>query len=150
MARYMVFDLEGTVARALLDDERAPFTCQTVWDLLPFEGTGGHAMQSGTNAAFHFDPSVLIPIENATCLLQKGDIVFIHYNERERHSFSRPVSEVVWCYDRYNMAIAPGKMQNVPANVFAEFLPGAEAFYAMSGRIFTEGRKQLTVTKEST
>jgi hypothetical protein len=147
MARYLVMDLAGAVARARLADEFAPVTCQTVWDLLPYEGTGGHAMQSGTNAAFHFDPSVLCPVENATCHLQQGDVVFIHYNHRERFANPRAVSEVVWCYGRYNLATAPGKLHSPLANVFAEFLPGAEEFYAMSARIFTEGRKPIRVTR---
>ena len=149
MARYIVFDLAGAVARARLDDAAAPVTCRTVWDLLPFEGTGGHAMQSGTNAAFHFDPGVLCPVENATIHLQQGDVVFIHYNWGERFSNPRGVSEVVWCYGRYNLATSPGKLHAPLANVFAEFLPGADDFYAMSARIFTEGRKPLRVTRDS-
>ena len=37
MARYLVFDLDGAVARARLDDDMAPVTCQTLWErMLPF------------------------------------------------------------------------------------------------------------------
>ena len=149
MARYLVFDLEGAVARALLDDERAPVTCQTLWErVFPYDGHGLPARHSGTEAGFHFDPTLLAPVENATLQLMKGDIVFIHYNARERHGNPDPISEVIWCYGRYNMAIAPGKQQHVLGNVLAGFLPGAEAFYAMSERLFTEGAKRLTVTGE--
>jgi hypothetical protein len=143
----MIFDLEGALARARMDFDRAPATCRTVWDLLPYEGTGGHALQSGTNAAFHFDPSVTVPVENATCHLQRGDVVFIHYNPRERYDNPRGVSEVVWCYDRYNLATAPGKLHSVVGNVFAELQAPFAEFQAMSARIFTEGRKRLRVTK---
>ncbi len=149
MARYMIFDLAGAVARARLDDERAPVTCQTLWDgILPFDGEGLPARHSGTEAGFHFDPRIVIPTENATCLLQKGDIVFIRYNLHERHGSPEPISEVIWCYGRYNMAIAPGKQEHVLGNVFAELMPGADAFYAMSERLFTEGAKPLKVTGE--
>jgi len=149
MSRYLVFDLGGAIARARLDDERAPVTCQTLWErVFPFDGHGLPARHSGTEAGFHFDPTILAPVENATCLLQKGDIVFIHYNARERHGSPDAISEVIWCYGRYNMAIAPGKQQHVLGNVFAEFLPGAEAFYAMSERLFIDGPIPLKVTGE--
>lgn len=149
MARYMVLDLAGAVARARLDDERAPVTCQILWDsILPYAGDALGARQSGTNAGFLFDPRIVIPAENATCLLQKGDVVFIHYNLRERHGNPDPVSEVIWCYGRYNGAVAPGKQESIVGNVFAEILPGSEAFYAMSERLFTEGAKPVKVTGE--
>ncbi len=149
MARYLVFDLEGAVARALLDDERAPVTCQILWErVFPYDGHGLPARHSGTEAGFHFDPTVLVPVENATLHLMKGDVVFIHYNAHERHGSPEPISEVIWCYGRYNMAIAPGKQQHVLGSVFAGFLPGAEAFYAMSERLFIEGAKHLKVTGE--
>ena len=134
MRRYLVFDLGGAVARAVLD-ERAPVTCDVLWErVFPFAGQALPARHSGTEAGFHFDPTVLAPVENATVNLMKGDIVFIHYEARERHGNPEPISEVIWCYDRYNMAVAPGKQQRVLGNVFAEFLPGAETFYAMSAR----------------
>jgi hypothetical protein len=47
------------------------------------------------------------------------------------------------------MAISPGKQEHVLGNVFAEFLPGAEAFYAMSERLFVDGPKPLRVSKET-
>ena len=85
MARYMVFDLDGVIAKAALDDALAPITCQTLWDrMLPFEGQGLPARHSGTEAGFHFDPTIVVPVENATTHLIKGDVVFIHYNERSR------------------------------------------------------------------
>jgi len=150
MARYLVFHLGGTIARARLEDERAPATCQTLWDrVFPFDGEGLPARHSGTEAGFHFDPSIVVPVENATCHLMKGDVVFIHYNHRERHRAPDAISEVIWCYGRYNMAIAPGKQEHVPGNVFAGFLPGAEAFYAMSARLFSHGPMPLRVTRET-
>jgi hypothetical protein len=146
LARYLVFNLDGVIARARLDDERAPATCQVLWDrVFPYDGEGLPARHSGTEAGFHFDPTILAPVENATLHLMKGDIVFIRYNERERHGAPDAISEVIWCYGRYNMAISPGKQQHVLGNVFAEFLPGSEAFYAMSERLFTEGAKPLKV-----
>lgn len=147
MPRYMVFDLGGAIARARLDDNLAPVTCQTLWErMLPFEGQGLPARHSGTEAGFHFDPAITVPVENATTHLIKGDVVFIHYPHRMRHGNPDPISEVVWCYGRYNMAIAPGKQEPVLGNVFATMMPSAEAFYAMSDLSFREGPRPLKVT----
>jgi hypothetical protein len=150
MARYLVFDLDGAIARARLDDDLAPVTCQTLWErILPFDGQGLPARHSGTEAGFHFDPTIVIPIENATAHMIKGDVVFIHYEHRSRHGHPEPISEVIWCYGRYNMAISPGKQEPVLGNVFATLLPGSEAFYAMSERLFIDGPKRLKVTGET-
>ena len=147
MARYLVMDLAGAVARARMDFENAPITCRTIWDLLPHEATGGHAMQSGTNCAFHFDPSVLIPEENTTTQLLKGDVVFIHYDPRERFLNPRGVSEVVWCYDRFNAGRGPGKLHEVVGNWFAELVGDWSAFATMSARLESEGKKPIKVTR---
>jgi hypothetical protein len=147
MARYLVFDLAGAVARARMDFTHAPQTCRTVWDLLPVDVTGGHAMQSGTNAAFHFDPSVLIPEENTTCQLLKGDVVFIHYDPQERFANPRGVSEVVWCYDRFNATRSPGKLHEVVGNWFAELVGDWRDFAVMSARPAEDGKKALRVTR---
>ena len=148
MARYLVFAMEGTSARARLLDDLAPETCKAVWKLLPAAGPCGHVMLGGTSCALNLDPGLVVPEENAAGLIQKGDVMFIHYNARERHGSPDAISEVIWCYGRYNMAIAPGKQQHVLGNVFAEFLPGAEAFYAMSERLFIDGPIPLKVTGE--
>lgn len=149
MPRYLVFDLDGALARARLDDDLAPVTCQTLWErMLPFEGRGLPARHSGTEAGFHFDPTIVVPVENATAHLIKGDVVFIHYPHRMRHGHPEPISEVIWCYGRYNMAIAPGKQEHEIGNVFATLMPGSEAFYAKSERLLTHGPLPLRVAGE--
>jgi hypothetical protein len=50
-----------------------------------------------------------------------------------RHGHPEPISEVIWCYGRYNMAIAPGKQEHEIGDVFATLMPGSEAFYEKSG-----------------
>ena len=147
MARYMVLDLAGAVARVAMDFENAPVTCRTIWDLLPHEASGGHALQSGTNCAFHFDPSVLIPEENTTTQLLKGDVVFIHYDPRERYNNPRGVSEVVWAYDRFNATRSPGKIHDVVGNWFGRLAGDWSAFAEMSRRLEAEGKKPIKVTK---
>ncbi len=146
MARYFVFDLAGTVARARLLDEAAPVTCRTLWERLPFSGPAGHAMLSGTSIALYIDPAIVLPEENATIHIQTGDVMFTHYREHERHGFPEALSEIYWAYDRYCRPTAPGKMTPVIPNVFAEFLPGSEAFFALCRLMRREGSKPLTVS----
>lgn len=146
MARYFVFDLDGTIARARLLDEAAPVTCKTLWDRLPFEGSAGHAMLSGTSIALYIDNSIVLPEENATVHIQTGDVMFTHYRERERHGFPEALSEIYWAYDRYCRPTAPGKMTPVIPNVFGEFLPDSRPFFDLCRRIRREGSKPLKIT----
>ncbi len=149
MAKYLAFNYDGAMARARLLEEAAPITCRTLWEILPLKGRAGHAMLSGTSCALHIDPSIVIPEENATVHIQTGDVMFTHYDERERHGFPEALSEIYWAYDRYCSPKAPGKMTPVIPNVFAEFLPGSEDFFQMSRRCFREGPKPITITGES-
>lgn len=149
MAKYLVFDIEGVAARARLLEEAAPVTCRTIWERLPLSGPAGHAMLSGTSVALYIDPSIVLPEENATIHIQTGDVMFTHYNARERHGFPEALSEIYWAYDRYCQPKAPGKMTPVIPNVFAEFLPGAQPFYEVCRRIRREGSKLVTITGQS-
>jgi hypothetical protein len=45
--KFLEIDLDGTVVRAKLSEDKAPKTCQAVWDALPFEGRAVHAQISG-------------------------------------------------------------------------------------------------------
>ena len=148
MARYLVFEIERIVARACLLEEAAPVTCQTIWEQLPLSGPAGHAMLSGTSVALYIDPGIVLPEENATIHIQTGDVMFTHYNARERHGFPEPLSEIYWAYDRYCRPTAPGKMTPVVPNVFAAFLPGSQAFFDVCRRIRREGSKPLTIRGE--
>jgi hypothetical protein len=147
MTRYLVMDLAGAVARARMDFDAAPITCRTIWDLLPHQAEGGHALQSGTNCAFHFDPSVLIPEENTSAQLLKGDVVFIHYDLRERYRNPRGVSEIVWAYDRFHVTRSPGKLHEVVGNWFARLDGDWSEFAKTSARLAHEGKKPIKVTR---
>jgi Protein of unknown function (DUF3830) len=144
--RYFEFNLDGTVGRARLHDDAAPVTCQMLWDRLPYSGPAGHAMLSGTSIALYIDPAIVIPEENATIHIQTGDVMFTHYNERERHGFPDALSEIYWAYDRYCRPTAPGKMTPVVPNVFAEFVPGSAPFFELCRRMRRSGTLPLTIT----
>lgn len=146
MARFLVFALEGTSARARLLDDLAPETCRAVWALLPLGGPCGHVMLAGTSCALDIDPAVVLPEENAAGLIHKGDVMFIHYNARERHGFPAAESKIYWAYDRYCMPRTPGKMIPEFPNVFAEFEGDAQPFFKACEATFLNGRKTLTIT----
>lgn len=152
MARYFNLCFEGTdvVGRAILLDGQAPKTCRTLWERLPYAGDAGHAMLSGTVCAFYIDSAITVELENATSSLETGDLVFVHYDEGERHGHLGSLSEICWTYDRYGRAICPGMMRPVYANVFGRFLPGSEPFFEMSRRIRRQGPKRVVITGETT
>lgn len=151
MALYFRFALpdEGIAARAWLDEQAAPQTVATLVARAPYEGTAGHAIFSGTTCALYIDPSITIPMENASTLIQTGDLMFTHYDANTRHGFPGALSEIYWAYDRYCRPTMPGAMLPVHPNIFGRFTDGAAAFFDASRRIRDEGRKRLRVTVET-
>ena len=148
MAKYFVFTYEksGITARARLLEDQAPETCRILWERLPFEGECFHAIYSGTTAALLIDPTIIIPVENSSNLIQKSDLMFTHYDHRQRHGHPDALSEIYWAYDRYCSPRAPGQMAPVYPNIFGEFLPGCEEFFEASRCISTEGPASIRVT----
>jgi hypothetical protein len=145
MARFLVFAMEGTIARARFLDELAPETCRLVWRLLPVSGPCGHVMLGGTSCALNIDPTAIAPEENAAGLIHPGDVMFIHYNARERHGHPDAESKIAWAYDRYCAPKTPGKMTPEYPNVFAEFTGESHAFFEACRKTFLEGRRPLTI-----
>ena len=150
MARHFVFTLTemNIVARARLLEAEAPETCRALWAHLPYEGRCYHAMHSGTMGVLLIDPTITVPTENATTLLQTGDLLFTHYDAGVRRGYLEPLSEIYWAYDRYCTPTAPGQIIPVYPNVFGQFLSGSEDFFAASRRLHLEGAARLVVTGE--
>jgi hypothetical protein len=147
MARYFEFTLpdESISARALLLEREAPQTVRMLWQRAPFEGKAGHAIFSGTTCALYIDPAIVIPMENATTLVQTGDLMFTHYDAMTRHGYPDPLSEIYWAYDRYCRPTMPGAMLPVHPNVFGRFVEPCQDFFDASRRIRDEGRKALRI-----
>ena len=145
MARFLVFTLGGASARARLIEDLAPETCRLVWGQLPASGPCGHVMLGGTSCALNLDSRVVAPEENAAGMIQKGDVMFIHYNARERHGFPAAESKIYWAYDRYCMPRTPGKMTPEYPNVFAEFVGDTAKFFERCAATFLGGQKPLTI-----
>jgi len=146
MARFLVFSMEGTSARARLLEDLAPETCRLVWAQLPLSGPCGHVLLGGTACSLAIDPTTAAPEENAAGLIHSGDVMFIHYRARERHGHPEAESKVYWAYDRYCAPRTPGKMTPEYPNVFAEFTGDVNAFFQACQKTFLEGRRPLTIT----
>jgi hypothetical protein len=136
---------EGISVRAVLFEEQAPKTCKTICEHLPYIGTLGHAKFSGTLVAFYIDSAIVIEKENATRLLQIGDLCYTHYPQRTRHGYPEALSEIYWPYDRYANPTAPGSLEPVYPNIFGRIVGETEAFYAVCRRIAEEGRKRFEI-----
>jgi hypothetical protein len=151
MARYFVFAFDGTnvSARARLDEKLAPQTCRVLWERLPYKEPCRHGIYSGTTTAILIDPTIVIPPENGTVLVQKRDLMFTHYEPNVRHGHPEPVSEIYWAYDRYCSPRMPGALLPTVPNVFGEFLSDYEAFFEACAKIRFDGPRPLTVTGET-
>jgi hypothetical protein len=89
---------------------------------------------------------VLIPEENTSWHLLKGDVAFIRNDPRERYANPRGISEVVWGHDRFCQPRVPGRMTPEYPNVFDEFTGDASAFFKACGDTFYGGRKPVTIS----
>jgi hypothetical protein len=95
--------------------------------------------------AHHFDPSVVIPEENATTYIQTGDVIYTHYEPGVRHGHPEPLSEVYWAYDRYARPTIPGVGLPSTANIFGRFIGDPTPFYEVCERMLIEGAKQIEI-----
>jgi hypothetical protein len=147
MARYFLFTYvnEGVSARAMLLETLAPKTVETLWTHAPYEGDAVHAIYSGTTVGLLFDPTIVVPMENATTHLQTRDLLFTHYDPFTRYGHPDAISEIYWAYDRFCRPVMPGAGLPVCPNVFGEFVSGYEEFFAVSRRVAAEGAKKLRV-----
>lgn len=147
-AIVMTYLDEGVSVRAELLEDRAPITCHAIWEVLPVLGDGVGAMFSGTVAGLFIDPTIVIPVENATSCIQTGDVMFTHYGRGVRHGYPEPISEIYWAYDRYVNLTIPGQVVPASANIFGRIVGDPAPFYAVCRRIAREGWTRLEIRRE--
>jgi hypothetical protein len=148
MPKYFLFTYvdEGISARAILLESEAPQTVETLWKHAPYGGDAVHASYSGSTVGLLFDPTIVIPTENATNYIQTRDLMYTHYPARTRFGHPDALTEIYWAYDRYCRPIMPGTGLAVYPNVFGQFVGDYEKFFAASRAVQIEGPKKLTVT----
>lgn len=152
MAKFfeLTFVAERISARARLFEKEAPKTVETLWRLAPFESPAGHAIFSGTTAAVFLDPTVTVPMENATSQIQKGDLMFTHYDPMTRFGYAEPISEIYWAYDRFCRSVMPGTHIPNSPNISGAFIGDHQIFFDLSRRLPTEGPKKVRITRVET
>jgi hypothetical protein len=148
VAKYFIFTYpgEGISARAELFEKAAPLTVETLWRHAPYEGDAVHANYSGTCVGLLFDPSIIVPMENATNYIQTGDVMFTHYEPNTRFEHPDGISEIYWAYDRYCRPVMPGCGMLVYPNVFGKFVGDYQSFFAASRKISSAGQRKMTIT----
>ena len=111
--------------------DEAPRTCNTVWELLPFEGDIFHAKYARNEVYTFLEPPTVDPgMENPTITPIPGDVCYIPftagqlpgntygYRSDEAAAGEDRVVDIALFYGRNNLLLN-GDIGFVPANVFA-------------------------------
>ena len=149
MARTLVFTIleEGISAVADLLDERAPRTCELVWERLPVEGRLIHGMYSGPELFILLDGFHGVGPENQVSRPLPGDIGYFHQEAGLYATSPHEVAELVYVYDR-GVSIKGAEGHDSWVNLFAQLRPdGAAEFLAASRRARREGPFTLRVER---
>lgn len=75
MGREIEFQIGDEIAVAALMDDKAPKTCDAIWEALPCRGTAVHAKIAGAEFFFKV-PIFLDYLENPTKEQQEGNIAY--------------------------------------------------------------------------
>ncbi len=129
-----VMYLPGVVGAATLLEDKAPQTCQALWDTLPIEDRTIHAYSAGQawRAAGNYK---LVPegvVENPAESLEPGDIVHLNM----------PHIPLLKIFMVYGNARPP-----VPLSIIAKVDENLDELIKMSRRILYEGPKNVTIRR---
>jgi len=136
-------------ARAQLLEDRAPATCQAIWDQLsqPLEVVGTHAMWTGPEVSMQVPPDqaiadlAQIPPENQTVFPQPGALVWAYLPPRVFGGMPGPLYDLGLFYGPQGRIFLP--IGWVPCNHFAHLEGDWEEFQQACRRLLTEGRQTL-------
>jgi hypothetical protein len=154
MARFVEIHLEkrGASCTARLLDDRAPRTCQAVWDALPQSGDAYHAKYA-RNEVYTLVPTFADTepgLENSTITPIPGDLVYFSFAGSElatnSHGYvggrgpggAERVVDLAVFYERNNLLLNPDSGW-VPGNVFATVVEGLERFAAACQDLWLHG-----------
>lgn len=139
------FMTEGVSALADLLEDKAPTTCNALWDRLPVVAAAQHARYSGSEGVLLLPFQMRLAPENATSDVSPGDVAFTWFAPGSSYGVTEEITEICWFYDRDARPTMPEGP--VPVNVFARFREGSEEFYRVSRRMAREGVKTLIVER---
>lgn len=147
MTRFIEFvaDDENIVARAALWEDRAPQTCALVWDMLPVTANFHHAIYSGSEVAMVLPDYYPMGEENATWVVETGEIGFLSLQAKDFFEVDADFSEIAFFYDR---GARPSMIEGpVRLNLFAKFVAGQAELYALCFRMRKEGQNRFTIRR---
>jgi hypothetical protein len=141
---FHIVELEATAVADLLED-RAPRTCELIWERLPLEGRLVHGMYSGPELFIILEGFPGVGPENQVSRPLPGDVGYFHQDSGLYAASPHEVGELVYVYDR-GAAIKGAEGHDSWVNLFARLRPeGAEAFLAASKRARREGPFTLRI-----
>jgi len=110
--KFIEIDLDGSVVRGRLNEDKAPLTCQAVWDALPFEGRAVHAQISGQMfRMFDEVPVGDLPLEGVEYFQHPGELVFYP-----------PIKEIAFCVGEAQFSAPQGLFALTPlADIEGDF-----------------------------
>jgi hypothetical protein len=143
----MLFPDTGECAVADLHEDRAPATCNIVWESLPLEGRTVHGMYSGPELFIRADHLGPAPPENQIHRALPGDVGYWFQAGGRTHSGHEDVVEIVFIYHRGAAIMGPDG-QPTWVNHFATIrAEGSEAFYAAARSVRYEGPRRLRIER---
>jgi hypothetical protein len=158
LARYIDIKLErrDVACVALLLDERAPVTCELVWNNLPASGGLWHAKYA-SHEVFCLVPPMDGPApgsENTTIVPTMGDVAYFSFSPEELApgqleeaglgEASGAVNLAVF-YERNNLLLSP-VLGLVPAKVFATVVENLDGFAKACHDVFRHGAAGETLS----
>lgn len=150
MPKTLVFQIveSGVSATADLLEDRAPRTCELIWDRLPLEERLVHGMYSGPELFIILDGVPGVGAENQVSRPLPGDIGYFHQDAGLFASSPNEVAELVFVYDR-GAAIKGAEGHDSWVNLFARLRPDSADFLAASKRARKEGPWTLRIERGS-
>lgn len=145
MKKILITFENGESFPAILQENKAPKTCEKVWEALPFTSVATHSRWSGREVNFAFKSNELPKRENQTISTSVGEVIYW----RDWPVDSDPdVSEVIAIY--YGAEHTRSHKGDEPVNVFAQIdYANLELLKTVGERIWLNGTEKIQIKKLS-
>jgi len=149
----LTFVEEGVSAIAELLEDKAPKTCEMVWNALeePLEGKVIHAMWTGRELSFtppagRFpEDAWKLPPENQTAFPIPGDLIWNGYAPYQWQGAPHQVLDLGIFYGRDSRILLPVGWR--AGNLFGTIVENLEEFAKVAARCQSEGVKQIRISR---
>lgn len=149
----ITFVESGVGAAAQLLEEKAPRTCQELWEQLaePLRLTGTHAMWTGPEVSMQIPPGLArtglakLPPENQTVFPQQGALLWAYMPAYALGGHPQPLYDIGLFYAPQGRLFLP--VGWVPCNHFAQLQGDWDAFQDACRRTRSEGAQSLLLSR---